>query len=299
MGKSSWKWNEFNKVHNNNDLEGYLYNREFEHSNYYHYTTAKAVDSILSGNSFWVSNVSGFNDTIDKKQFGNEEKFCFSLCFSTGTSENLPLWYLYSGINGKGARISISKSSIQCLVQESTFKLCEFNDNKTIASSFAPITLDREKDLVCTFRDVLYYNQVVEGKTRLKYNTMTNNDFPDSEFNKYKERHSGFCKSLIWFYEKETRLVLRLNSEIRKKIDSTKKYVIVMKFNEAVRKKMKITFAPNVTKSDMENIEKEYTNISNFLHASSKVALSDYSGTVNFNICGNCEHRTSNASKEN
>lgn len=77
MGKSSWKWNEFNKVHNNNDLEGYLYNREFEHSNYYHYTTAKAVDSILSGNSFWVSNVSGFNDTIDKKQFGNEEKFCF------------------------------------------------------------------------------------------------------------------------------------------------------------------------------------------------------------------------------
>ena len=49
---------------------------------------------------------------IVAKQF-DEPKCNYSLCFSTGVNENLALWYLYSGMNGKGGRIRFTSNKVK------------------------------------------------------------------------------------------------------------------------------------------------------------------------------------------
>ena len=99
-----WEWNEFNKFRTVDDIENYLPGREYEHCGYYHYTSRRAADNILSSKQFWLSSVKGFNDQLDKEQF-DEQSTCFSLCFSTGVHENLPMRYLYAGADGEGVKL--------------------------------------------------------------------------------------------------------------------------------------------------------------------------------------------------
>ena len=124
-----WKWNQFGELRTCHDLNTYLLNREYQHSNYFHYTKLDVVNSILKNREFWLSNVSEFNDTLDTEQFGPNPVPYFSLCFSTGIHENLPLWYLYSGVDGRGARIQATKSSIKKLVQNGSYALWLFDGN--------------------------------------------------------------------------------------------------------------------------------------------------------------------------
>lgn len=77
-----------------------------------------------------ISCVAGFNDTCDSEQFGEAQKYYYSLCFSTGIHENLALWYLYAGIGGQGVRISLTKTQIKKLIEESTYELREKTSEK-------------------------------------------------------------------------------------------------------------------------------------------------------------------------
>ena len=63
------------------------------------------------------------------------------------------------------------------------------------------------------FQNVMYYGENQHNGIDLKYNTMTNHAIPKAEWEQYKEKHIGFCKDLIWYYEKETRLVVELIGE--------------------------------------------------------------------------------------
>lgn len=42
---------------------------------------------------------------------------------------------------------------------------------------------------------------------------MTNRAMPKEEWEQYKEKHIGFCKDMIWYYEKEAHLVVELIDE--------------------------------------------------------------------------------------
>ena len=224
-------------------METYLDGREYEHGGYFHYTKLEIADSILRNREFWLSNVSGFNDTVDSGQFGKGEQPYFSLCFSTGLSENLPLWYLYSGIDG---------------------------------------------------HDVIYA-QPRDSCYALKYNTMTNYQIQTHEFEKYMAKHIGFCKSLIWYYEKETRLLVHLigeaDAEWRRQIQgiSTENLKVTLSFNDTLFRRIKLTLAPNIAPDEIDGYIGDKDGIQQLLRATSSVHASQYAGTIKLRLCDNCK----------
>lgn len=290
MGKSKFLWNEFGKLKNNDDLREYMYNREFEHTNYYHYTSLENINSILKNKHFWLSCVAGFNDEIDKKQFGDEnaQKEFYSLCFSTGVNENLPLWYLYSGIQGKGGRISFTKATIRDLINNvAVYKLYEFQDNEL--SENPVMILEDGVTMKFNFKDVLYYHKG-NSELKLKYNTMTNYSIAVDEFEKIEEIWKYCMKGLIWYYEKETRLVIQLIGKAKKLINdnSKKQYKVVLDFNDDIKKRLKIDLAPEIT--DVNEVF-TYKEIEDMLVNSSKVRFSTYKGEIKMKICEKCRYK--------
>lgn len=274
--------------------------REYEHVGYYHYTTLQSIDNILGSKTFWLSSVQGFNDKKEIEFFGENANKYFSLCFSTGVNENLALWYLYSGVEGKGGRIKLTRTRIQKLIENSRYCLAIKKKG-----SDEPIELieDNAEDNTngnrkTTFKDVIYFRDG-EKRVDLKYNTMTNYNISKDEFEKYKDENLGFYKYLIWYYEKETRLLVELKGDAEEYVKKhsladDEHYIVKMSFGDLtdVIKSLKIDLGP-----EFDNIEKikEYKNIYNFLMNTSNVSKSDYSGQIKMNlkdkVCNNCEEK--------
>jgi len=286
MGISRFDWNQFSELRTASDLSDYLRGREYNHTEYYHYTRAANVEKILNGHKFLLSNVHNFNDKRDVAQFCDPSCY-FSMCFSTGTSENLPMWYLYSGMQGKGARIRLTKSVVRRLIKDSTYALYKMEGG---APGKCVVKLKDGENMELEFGDIIYSNnQDVENVCRLKYNTMTNNEMPLKEFENYRQYHMGFCKGLIWFYEKETRLLIRLTGDAERCVKDGGNYAIMLQFDENLEKRFSVTFAPNITTDNFDQTLNQYPAIKQFYERTAGVFLSSYQGTVQMDFCSKCE----------
>lgn len=148
-----------------------------------------------------------------------------------------------------------------------------------------------------------------EDKMALKYNTMTNYNISKKEFSKFKEKNTGNIKGLIWYYEKETRLIVKLSdSELKNMVDNSNKnyydnsckgkvnkkenYRVILDFNHISAKEFEIILAPG--NADYAEIERcEY--IKRYRDETSGISLSLYNGDVDFNLidkmCETCERR--------
>ncbi|MCM1054755.1 MAG: hypothetical protein NC394_04445 [Bacteroides sp.] len=256
-------WSNFGKLSKASELSEYLDGREYTHGGYYHYTSLDAINNIIGNKEFWISPVTNFNDIIDQKQYKDKERYFYSLCFSTGKSENLPLWYLYSGLEGKGGRIKLTKTNVKSLIEDSEYELCEKLDKSNNKGLTLP--LKKDKNMILQFKDILYFREE-ENEIRIKYNTMTNYNLSSNEFKKLQNNHKYFIKGLIWFYEKETRLLVELIGDAKEFVNknSDKEFIIKLKFDENILKSLKINLAPQiVTDKILEEIRK-YNNIYNF-----------------------------------
>lgn len=289
------EWNSFSKLSTAEQLNEYFEHLNKDKKKYYHYTSLGALDAILKDKQFVISNVNRFNDKKDREQFGdeNEQKRFFSLCFSRGTEENLPLWYMYSGVNGKGGRLCFKYNKIQKLVSdkldngELRFSLYEYDyeNHKTIGEKIC----DLQNGLNCEIKlhDVLY-SRIEENKARLKFNTMTNNGVIGvDQLNYYMDKNCGFNKGLIWFYEKEERLLIEINDETAKSLEANKQYAVICKLKDII-KFVQITIGPEITKKEEL---KDYTNISSFIFDSSSVNLSEHHGEIEMRICDKCDYK--------
>lgn len=208
-------------------------------------------------------------------------------------------------------RISLTKAQVKKLIEESTYRLYELRKKapeKTTegaskdASDEEPLEcmvmeLERNKTMKVTFQDVMYYGENKHNGIDLKYNTMTNHAMPKEEWKQYKEKHIGFCKDLIWYYEKETRLVVELIGEAKRKIEPDKDYVVVLKFSEEVKRKLQLMFAPETGKADIDKIIDENAEIKQFVLNTSRVKLSDHAGKVKMNLCRKCSKNRSSQQK--
>lgn len=265
---------------------------------FYYYTKIKTAESILKNSSFWLTDVNGFNDTKDTEQFG-EEKYCsFSLCFSRGKKENLPMWYLYSGVDGKGCRIDLTAKKLQKLRENGKYtlirKISEGDDKYTILDRLA---LENGKTMDLKFKDIVYEGKPdKDGKCELKYASIKIPGFPQTELEKYKKKNRGFGKGMIWNYEKETRLLAYLKGEAAEKMREWRRdapnpkisYHVELSFDEDLLKQMKIMFAPNLNETEEKEVIVKYEGFKKFLKANSPMSLSEYAGTVRFDLCRNC-----------
>ena len=259
------------------------------HTQYYHYTKVSRLDNILQNKEFWLLPVDRFNDEKDSETFGEGQKNTFSLCFSSGTTENLPLWYMYAGMDGKGARIGFRKKDFKKLAEELKLTLWEHTegtDKKIIkADKYIRELRSGEDGCEIYFRDIMYIHDT-ERETRLKYNNaVKNNGVLKSEIEKFKANNPGCYKSLIWFYEKETRLIVKVPPSFIKK---DKKYIVALQLDDTYNN-MDIMLAPEYTPDEKAKVISQYLGFREFL--SSKLKLSEYSGTINMSLCKNCDRK--------
>ena len=157
-------------------------------------------------------------------------------------------------------------------------------------------------DIDVKFEDVLYY-RVHEGtnKVDLKYNTMTNYSIPMDEFKIYQQEHTGFLKGLIWYYEKETRLLIKLRGavadSIRNRVKDIERGEIKYKIElslETIYPKIIIDFGPEMDSLDdcwHLTSGKEFNGIRDFIYSTSRTHLSSYKGTIKMNLCQKCDKR--------
>lgn len=285
MKKSTIPWNKFGELKSMNELEEYLGGREYGHGGYFHYTTLDIINNILQEKEFWISNVSNFNDELDKQQF-NQQNLFYSLCFSTGVNENLPLWYLYSGMDGRGGRLGLSKAYIKRLIEHGTYTLYEMDGNSKNTKSAMQLVNDISMKI--EFRDMLYQRTDFGDKAFLKYNTMTNHIISSEDVDIYNNCHPGFSKGLIWYYEKETRLLVKLIGDAAAHVQNQndKEYVVVLKIPDDVYKKIKIRLAPGIRKD--EDLFSEKKAIQKYILDTSGLGYSEHAGETNMNLCKKC-----------
>lgn len=277
--------NKFSEIENFSELYDFLKGKEYRHSYYFHYTKLDTVEKILKNRIFWLSSTKNFNDKIDSRQFDDDNLY-YSLCFSTGENENLPLWYLYGSLDGTGGRLRLTRAQIGKLVENGEYRLCLLSDN-----GLEPIMdLQLNKTMEREFRDILYCKEA-ENLISLKYNNSVNYNLTHKEFEKYQQHNKGFLKGLIWYYEKETRLLVKLINEaadkVKQCVNTDIRFVVTLGIPDKVYKSMKIHCGPQI--QSIEELAKEnYPFINKFLQDTSSVRLSDYSGTIDMRLCDKC-----------
>ena len=268
-------------------LKEYLKKCADRHTNFYHYSSIDAIDGILNSGVFWVSSMKYSNDEKEHNAFGDDTYTYFQLCFVTGTTENLPMWFLYSGKNGRGANIGIPRNQINKLIDVHHLDLSLVAAD----SPDKPVKLSPE-DYEAEFNDVLYYKKE-NNKYRLKHNTNVNNQFPAEEFHQYEKENHGFLKDIVWFYEKETRLLIRVRKE---KLDQslfhgakTAPYRLELKIPPEIFAKIKVTLSPYYVPDDSGEFEEvlKKTGIQRYIK---NTILSEYSGQVHINLCRHCNN---------
>lgn len=269
-------------------LMEFLECRATEHGHYYHYSTVERIDKILNSKTFWLTPSVLSNDGNDRNNN------IYNLCFTSGSSENLPLWYLYAGADGKGGRVGITKANLKKIVKESKFKLCQINGDGELS------VVDEIDNKMVDVYDVLY---IQRGKSsRAKYNGKTENSISNEVVEHIFKSRRNMTKGLIWFYEKETRISVDFNKTricegYAEQIKlCNEEYVVVAEIPDKVYSAMKITWAPNVTEDDVASalkkvgLEQWFTAIKG---NDEKLRYSEYQGSIEFRMknsrCDNCE----------
>lgn len=288
---SNIDWRDFGKLETGKALLEYLNGREWNHGSYCHYTNLDSINKILGSKTFRISNVTCFNDMKDQEQFLPQSHLFYTMCFSTGINENLSLWYMYSGMDGRGGRFVFTSSQIKKLLKKATYMLCELDERNEQKSNIA--ILNEGKSMESTFADVIYWHEKGDS-IQLKYNTMTNYKLSKSEYKKVRGDLIGREKGIVWYYEKETRLIVKIIGEVAKNIDPHKQYFVEMTIPDEVYRAMKISLAPEIVEDDINKILEKHENILEFVKSTSKLSCSEYSGSIKMNLCAKCEKAKSN-----
>lgn len=297
--KGKFKWSDFSQIKNSDDLENYIkytnsnktdkyqQSRAYNHSGFYHYSKLKNIEKILDSKSFLLFNPGDSNDPIEKEIENKKHKFM--MCFSTGINENIPLWYLYGGVNGQGGHLSLTKSQIYDIINNGEYSLVEVKNRQNVGND-ENIPLS-PKDFKCTMQDVVYYKDNDEYVT-LKYNTMTNNEkIFCNDFIEFKNRNKDFIKSLVWYYEKETRILIEINDSIISKLSKDKKYAIKLYFGNLTNtyKNIKLVLAPEALEKEEIIKSNRYPAISQFIFDTSNIVNSQFKDQVCMNLCSDCD----------
>lgn len=269
--------------------------RANHHTLYYHYTTLNSVNRILKENAFRLLNLAETsNDESEKQHSADEGEVLFSVCFATGTSENLPMWYLYSGPDGKGGRLGLCKSDFMML-RNAKVSLAEVEKSPPYSMKEPPVPLRKGEYEIAAY-DVLYIGRDNANKGnfyRAKYCGGTNNEILEETYQGIMQKGRLLTKGLIWFYEKETRIEVKVPKEKLKNPDG--KYVVLLDLSDVIDR-LSLRVAPEFGEVTEEVIDR-YPNIKAWLAA--RIEKSDFAGEVNMRLkeklCRGCPEADNSA----
>lgn len=177
-------------------------------SNFYHYTTISNVDKILSGDDkgnrfIFASNLLQMNDRNEAERHKLNGDKIHSFCLCCTKHEKIPLWYLYSGICGNGARLGFTPGKMLKFISNID---CVYPVKNGKVDYGIPLKKNVDFELQCGW---VYY--LMDGNNRIKYKNkfyaveIISNDVLEDNL---------FVKDYPWEYEREFRIVIKNNTEI-------------------------------------------------------------------------------------
>jgi len=171
-----------------------------------HFTSIDNARNILSSESFFLSKYSKMNDLAESKIHEKQDRRAFVLCFSNSEALNIPAFYLYGGIDGKGCRIQFTDARIRSLINDS--------DIYYVNKQNKPLKKAVSKSEYRIYYDWIYYisrDGYCEHKSeRKQFGSSIDTALQELE----KDNKHFFVKSPIWRYENEFRIVVVFEKDI-------------------------------------------------------------------------------------
>ncbi len=177
-----------------------------------YYTRQDTAIEILTGKNtkkscpfFLVSSLDGMNDEHEKKMHSQESATVFALCFSNSAHESIPMWYLYSGITGKGACIRITPLKMDGLLKDLMQGEYVFGasvENGEVKVEDKPLLLHKDYEIEYGW---IYY----VGNKEIIYRGDKHELETGDDLESFKSQNY-FVKDHEWNYEQEFRIVFRL-----------------------------------------------------------------------------------------
>ena len=225
--------------------------RDFSNSSFWYYTTLVTADKIMSGCSFWVSNLCDMNDIDELKLHEQMKKKIFALCFCNSNTEKIPMWYLYSGIAGKGLSIGLTPG-------------CMLDFLRSLISVKGIQEDDKQIDLSIGSDIELKFGWVYYRKKREPNQVFYKNKWYTLKDPYYFEAENYFLKAYPWEYEKEFRIVFVNKTKIEFKR-------LIVFIPNSIRQSMKLRLAPEITLNELQkNKELHYVGkepLQNLMHS--------------------------------
>lgn len=274
------------------DLEIFLKDKAKTHKRFNHYTTSSILNLILNNKTLRLTrgNSEILNDWHERNRKGVEEEWnnTYIACFASDNyenyidenkvnydSENMAMWGLYGLLSNEAVRITLPCNKMKRLINISQDKL-KNNENFIFTEGIRNVenAVSNDKIKSITLTDVFYVKGTNKDiippeqkhiQTVLKFNTNNlHNYFMKKDF-------TGFVKNYAWNYEKETRIIVKLNKPIDKEF-------LYIELPDEVIKSFQITLGPNYPRNKTDGKDED-TFLSDFLDSLPK--------EYNFNL-NNC-----------
>jgi hypothetical protein len=210
-----------------------------------HFTSVENARRILSNGTFYLSKFNLMNDLAEARLHKDEMDKIFSLSFCHSESLNIPLFYLYGGLDGKGCRIQFTAAKMNELL--SNCKIHYVNKNNIcLKKEVKPTDYSIEYDWI--------YYVASNGYCEHRDVPLTFQSFDDTVTSlKSKEKHY-FIKNMIWKFEKEFRIIVRF-------ADPVPYDRVALKFNiKDGERGLSLMCGPEYCEEDIDNIRNEFTD---------------------------------------
>lgn len=231
-------------------------------SNYtfWNYTSIGNLNKILESGYFFASNLAIMNDKNEKELHLNNSESVHALCFCNSNTEKIPMWYLYSGITGKGCALGVTPAKMRDwlrTIKEVYVVVGEGKEKK--ADTEQVLSVGKDVSLECGW--VFYRKGKSEIFYKNKWHRITEEDYDEFENDNF------FIKDYPWEYEREFRILIK--NKTGKNHDR-----LAIKIPEKIYPSLKLRLAPELTEKKFQSEIKDLEGFQKFF-ISSKAKESD------------------------
>ena len=229
---------------------------------YCHYTNLDCARKIIADERIFLSKMDAMNDSSETELHANDMKAVFSTCFCHSEAKSIPMFYLYSGIDGKGCRLEFTAAKIKELLRN--IEVYPVNKEMKCLKKRIP-----SEDFDVMFDWIHYIASdgfgYYRGRVCTNFTSFEEASNPESDI-------YNFIKNPVWRYENEFRIVIRM-----KKDCSYERVAIHIPCKEQERG-ISITCGPELSLSEVEAIREEFNeygiqHIHSYSHEKIKIEM--------------------------
>ena len=209
---------------NDNTLTNDVFKRGF-----WHYTSENGANGILNEKMFRINNLSKMNDKNEEKLYGENKDCIFVLSFVNSDTEKIPMWYLYSGITGKGISLKVTAGNMLTWLKQISYVFDYDTKEK--------YNIGKGLKMYCGWT---FYRDLISKRIMYKSKYYDIDDLNDVDT-------TYFLKDYPWNYEKEFRIVFV--NETNKRIKR-----IGLPIPDDCYKRIEIKTAPEYDKNHIESM---------------------------------------------